>query len=166
MTHRPHDFPIDRPTAARDFDFLFGRWRVQNRRMWQRLSGCDEWEEFSASLEVRPVLGGLGNIDQFRTVLGERYFEGMSVRLFSLAAEEWFIYWSDTKRGELLEPLRGGFSGGVGSFTGQESHEEKLVTVRFLWQSLDPNSARWEQAYSVDDGSSWETNWIMELRRD
>ena len=40
-----------------------------------------------------------------------------------------------------------------------------MILVRFQWSSLDPDRARWEQAFSADAGRSWETNWIMEFRR-
>ena len=166
MPLRPEDFPIDRPEAARAFDFLFGRWRVHNRRLWQRLAGCDDWEEFGASLEVRPILGGLGNLDQFRTVLGERYYEGVSLRLFNLRAREWSIYWTDTEDNRLLSPVTGGFDGRIGTFLGEDEHDGRIVKVRFMWQSIDAHAARWEQAYSADDGENWETNWVMELQRD
>ena len=57
-------------SGARDFDFLLGRWTVRNRRLKERLKGSNSWEEFDATLEVRPVLDGLGNVDRFRTTLG------------------------------------------------------------------------------------------------
>ena len=39
------------------------------------------------------------------------------------------------------------------------------MRVRYVWSEITPSSARWEQAFSVDDGETWETNWIMELAR-
>jgi hypothetical protein len=32
--------------GARDFDFLHGSWRIEHRRLKERLAGCGEWEEF------------------------------------------------------------------------------------------------------------------------
>lgn len=166
MPLRAEDLPLDRPAAARAFDFLLGRWRVHNRRLWRRLVGSDDWEEFSASLEVRPILGGLGNVDQFRTMIGGEYFEGVSLRLYSLANENWSIYWVDTGNGELLPPVTGEFEGRLGSFFGEDSHEGSIVKVRFSWESVDEGTAIWKQAYSADDGANWETNWVMTLERD
>jgi hypothetical protein len=37
--------------------------------------------------------------------------------------------------------------------------------VRYLWSRIGADSARWEQAYSLDEGNSWETNWIMDFTR-
>lgn len=165
MTLRPEDLPVERPEGARAFDFLLGRWRVHNRRLWQPLDGADDWEEFPASLEVRPILGGLGNVDQFRTLIGGTYFEGVSVRLFSLATGLWNIYWTDTSRAELQTPLVGSFDNGVGSFLGVDTCEGKAVKVRFTWQTAGEGSAQWQQSYSIDDGHAWVANWIMDLER-
>ena len=165
MTLRPNDLPVDRPEGARGFDFLLGRWRVHNRRLWQPLSGLDDWEEFSASLEVRPILGGLGNVDQFRTLLGEKYFETVSIRLFSLETGLWSLYWSDTSKAELLPPLVGSFDRKVGSFCGDNTFEGQPVRVRFLWESIDDHLARWQRALSIDDEQTWEPDWVMDLER-
>jgi hypothetical protein len=37
--------------------------------------------------------------------------------------------------------------------------------VRYIWSDITETSARWEQAFSVDDGRTWETNLIMEFTR-
>ena len=39
------------------------------------------------------------------------------------------------------------------------------ILVRFLWSDITPTTCRWEQAFSVDDGATWEVNWIMESTR-
>ena len=47
-------------TAARhDFDFLFGRWIIHNRKLAGRPQpGGTDWVDFSAQGEARPLLGG------------------------------------------------------------------------------------------------------------
>ena len=70
-----------RQSSAHDFDFWMGRWKVQNRRLRARLAGSDEWDEFEATSVARPILGGLGNEDEFRTDHAGG-FTGMSFRFF------------------------------------------------------------------------------------
>jgi len=36
---------------------------------------------------------------------------------------------------------------------------------RYRGSDITPDSARWEQALSADDGKSWETNWVMSMTR-
>ena len=37
--------------------------------------------------------------------------------------------------------------------------------VRYPWSDITSAAARWAQAFSTDDGRTWETNWIMQLTR-
>ena len=40
-----------------------------------------------------------------------------------------------------------------------------MTRTRFIWSHITPTSARWEQAFSTDDGASWDVNWRMDFRR-
>jgi hypothetical protein len=166
VASKPHDFPLDRPANARAFDFLFGRWRVHNRRRWRPLTGDDEWEQFGGCLEVRPILGGLGNMDQFRTVLADSFYERSSLRIFSRPLATWHIYWADTDECSLSGAAVGLFDGAHGEFLGRAEYDKRPILVRFVWNVGSGNSAHWEQAFSQDDGESWETNWVMRLERE
>lgn len=149
------------------FDFLWGNWRIDNRRLRSRLTGSDDWEEFVAHGACRPILGGSGNVDDF-VPFGESDwsgFEGGALRLFDPATALWSIYWFDNVGHRLLPPLRGTFQNGIGEFLGVDEHDGRLVQVRFRWASDGPNGARWEQAFSVDDCRTWETNWLMNFTR-
>jgi hypothetical protein len=37
--------------------------------------------------------------------------------------------------------------------------------VRYLWSRITDQSARGEQAFSLDEGNNWETNWTMDFTR-
>jgi hypothetical protein len=157
----------DLPAGAHDFDFLWGSWHIENRRLRSRLTGSDDWEEFAARGACRPILGGSGNVDDFVPLDGSHWsgFEGGAVRLFEPATERWSIYWFDNVVHRLLPPLQGAFENGVGEFYGEDDHEGQPVRVRFRWTSDAPDRARWEQAFSVDNGQTWETNWVMSFTR-
>jgi hypothetical protein len=164
-TGRPRS-PAMPPQPSHDFDFLHGRWIVHNRRLRERLVGCTEWEAFDAVQVCRPILGGFGNEDELVTdAFGEHRFIGMTIRLFDPQAREWSIYWVDNRSVQLQPPVRGRFDGGVGTFHGRDAHLGTPVLARFIWTVLSADRARWEQAFSTDDGSSWETNWTMDFER-
>lgn len=150
---------------SRSFDFLFGSWKVHNRRLRERLKGSTAWDEFAASSVARPLLGGVGNQDVFRTSFGGG-FTGMSFRFFDRAKRQWSIYWADSLRGTLEPPVVGGFSGDTGVFEGADVFEGRPIRVRFTWSRVATPTPRWEQAFSEDGGKTWEPNWVMDFERD
>ncbi|NUT45415.1 MAG: hypothetical protein HOV86_36040, partial [Thermoactinospora sp.] len=79
---------------------------------------------------------------------------------------QWSIYWGSSRTGTLdTRPMVGGFEGDRGEFFGEETHEGRPVRCRFLWSAGDGDTARWEQAFSADEGLTWETNWTMDFTR-
>jgi hypothetical protein len=151
-------------SSVHDFDFLHGRWHIHNRHLLERLTNCDTWETFEATAECRPILGGVGNIDEFVTNHWAN-FAGMSLRLFNSQTGHWSIYWADTRQVRLLPPVVGSFANGVGIFEGMDELRGQPVRVRYIWSDITITAARWEQAFSPDSGATWETNWIMTLTR-
>lgn len=148
-----------------DFDFLIGSWTVQNRRLRERLAGSEEWEAFEARSVVRPVLGGLGNIDRITFSGSWAGQEGMTLRLFNPESREWSLHWADNTSGRLFTRLAGHFRDGVGTFYAQEAFNGRPIFSRFIWSDIATDYCRWEQAFSADGGASWETNWIMQFAR-
>lgn len=150
-------------SSVRDFEFLMGRWHVRNRRLRERLVGSTDWEEFEATSLARPTLDGLGNEDVFRTE-HDGGFTGMSFRFFDPEARRWSIYWADSRRPGLLDPpVLGSFEGDRGIFEGGDVWEGRPIRVQFVWSGIATSTPRWEQAFSGDGGTTWETNWIMDL---
>jgi hypothetical protein len=90
----------------------------------------------------------------------------MSFRFFDLETRLWSIYWADSRRTGLLDPpVVGSFSAGVGVFEAEDVFKEKPILVRYTWSRTDTGTPRWEQAFSPDEGKTWETNWIMDATR-
>jgi hypothetical protein len=61
--------------------------------------------------------------------------------------------------------VTGKFADGCGIFYGDDTFKDRTIRVRFIWSPLTQSTCRWEQAFSVDAGASWETNWVMAFTR-
>lgn len=160
-----------RPDGIHDFDFLLGHWQVENRRLRKRLQQNQEWETFDATQHNQALPGGIGNFDDFIAASWRPDFVGMSLRLFNPQTGLWSIYWLDNhtagldKSGRLSAPVVGKFENGVGVFECDDELDSKTIRVRYTWSDIGQDSARWEQAMSPDNGSTWELNWTMLFQR-
>jgi hypothetical protein len=153
---------MDHTGHVTDFDFLTGSWTVAHRRLRERWVGSDDWDEFEGTSWCEPRLDGLANVDQVDCPA--RGFSGLTLRVFDPATTQWSIWWINSGTGRLEPPVRGGFDGAVGRFEGRDTDGDLPIVVRFRWDVLDDDHARWQQAFSVD-GLAWETNWIMAFTR-
>jgi hypothetical protein len=159
---------VELSRGIRDFDFLFGEWTIANRKLEAPLAADAKWLEFGAMVEVRPILGGLGNVDLYSApdFPGRPGYHGFGLRLLDPETGLWRIWWaSTTGSGQLDTPVVGRFRDGEGRFECDDLLDGRAVKVRFDWKDIAPSSARWEQSFSFDDGGTYETNWIMELTR-
>ena len=151
-------------SAASDFDFLIGSWNVHNRKLKTRLNNCDDWVEFEALVECRKILEGFGNIDTFHVELGTPR-EGMALRLFNPQTRLWSIYWANSTVVVLDVPQVGSFENGIGKFYARDRFEGKDIVVQYRWDASKASSPVWSQAFSPDDGRTWEWNWYMTFQR-
>ena len=146
-----------------DFDFLAGgHWNVLNRRLERRHVGSDDWDEFPGIEQAWTHLNGIVSVDEIQ--FPTQGFGGCTVRTLDLEAKRWSIYWINSRVGTLFTPVHGGFCGDRGEFFGDDDDDGRPVKVRFVWERLGPDTARWSQAFSLD-GRIWETNWVMEMQR-
>lgn len=149
-----------------DWDWFMGRWRVKHRRLKGRLVGSDSWEEFEGSSECWSTLGGLGNVDDNIVDLPDGAYRAMTIRAFDTETELWGIWWLDGRMARTIEPpVHGTFEHGVGVFMGDDVLNGVPIKVRFRWSRTDTANPVWEQAFSADNGVSWETNWVMSFTR-
>jgi len=153
-------------SSEKDFDFLIGKWKVHNRKLKSRLSGCSEWTEFEAKVACRKILSGYGNVDSFQTTIDRMSFEGMSLRLFNPKTRLWSIYWANNETVELDLPQVGSFDNKIGSFFARDTYEQKDIIVQFRWDASNHNTPVWSQAFSPDNGQTWEWNWYMNFQRE
>lgn len=160
---KPMESGIDHDgDGHRDFDNLIGRWTIHNKRLDRRLVGSQKWLEFEADSDVRPALGGIGNVEEYHALFPDgKPVVGMTVRIFDPSTRLWSLYWADSRSGKLGPPVIGRFRNGVGEFLGDDLQDGVPVKVKFRWSDITPSSARWEQAMSADGGTTWEWNWEM-----
>ena len=151
---------------VRGFDFLHGRWQVVHRKLRERLVGNTEWFEFPGTLTVAPILGGLGNFDQNVLSDPKGTYEASSLRLFNPHQKQWSIWWFDARLPGLDPPVVGGFQGKKGTFYSRDVFKDRPIRVRTTYEPLTPQRAQWTQAFSPDDGLTWEVNWIMDFNRE
>lgn len=164
--------PRMKTSTPHDFDFLVGQWNTRQRRLRQRLQGCADWEQFDATITMQKLPGGMANFDTFVAPAWRPGWVGQTLRIFDPATARWSIHWFtndgagiDPGTGGLVAPVVGGFVGDEGRFEGDEIIDGRNVRVQFLWSRLGPDAARWQQAFSVDGGRTWEVNWIADFSR-
>lgn len=154
------------PSTCTDFDFEFGHWHVSHRRLNERLTGCAQWDTFDGTADVRPVLGGNGNIEDNVLAFPGGTIRAIAIRSFDPASAAWAIWWLASNDPHRMDvPVIGRFENGVGTFLAEDSLRGEPVLTRFLWLATDTPTPRWEQAMSADGGRTWETNWTMDFRR-
>ncbi|MFI1091431.1 hypothetical protein [Streptomyces sp. NPDC020917] len=146
-----------------DFDFLVGTWDVANRWRTDFLDETSDWEEFPGSSRCSGHFGGAANFDEIE--FPTKGFSGLTLRLYDPERKEWSLYWASKRTGTLFPPVTGRFTDGRGVFHGDDTHGGKPIRARFVWSGVTATTARWEQAFSQDGGTTWVTNWIMEFTR-
>ncbi|WP_198683178.1 hypothetical protein [Peristeroidobacter agariperforans] len=150
---------------ARRFDFLHGQWDVVHRKLKDRLAGNNQWFEFPGTLSVAPILGGLGNFDENVLRDPNGTYQASSLRLFNPGAQQWSIWWLDSRFPAVEPPVVGGFQGGKGTFYAHDVFKGQPIRVRTTYELLKSDRAQWTQAFSPDGGASWEVNWVMDFKR-
>ena len=152
------------PIAPSDFDFIIGDWKVQHRRLNERLCDCDNWTEFSGESSTSKILGGFGNLEDNLLHLPTESFHAVALRSYCSSARRWSIWWLDGRNPTHLDvPVTGEFRGDTGLFFSDDVLHGRAIKVRFTWHAPRDANPRWEQAFSADGGASWETNWTMEF---
>jgi hypothetical protein len=149
-------------SSKQDFDFLAGKWTMDNKRLQTRLNNSTEWIEYKSSDEnYGPVLNGIANVDIYKATfnqVNDTPYEGLTLRIFDPKKKLWSLYWVDSNEGVLDPPVVGSFEGTVGTFYCRDTFNGKQILVMFKWDKTDLENPVWSQAFSEDNGRSWEMN--------
>jgi hypothetical protein len=159
--------PISAQTDGQhDFDFEIGSWKIHLKRLDGRLTGSTTWVEFDGTSVTRKVWGGRAQLEQFETdSAAGGHIEGLTLRTFNPKTRQWSLYWANSKDGLLVPPQIGQFKNGLGEFYAQDTWNDKLIFVRFIWSDTTTNVPHFEQAFTDDGGKTWEVNWITDQTR-
>jgi hypothetical protein len=149
-----------------DFDFELGSWKIHLKRRLHPLAGSTNWVEFDGSSVTHKVWDGRAQLEQVETdsaVAG--HIEGLTLRTFNPKSHQWSLYWANAKDGLLVPPQIGQFNNGLGEFYAQDTLNDKLIFVRFIWSNTTTPVPHFEQAFTEDGGKTWEVNWITDQTR-
>jgi hypothetical protein len=148
------------PTSSKnDFDYLVGKWKMKNKHLNSRLNNCKEFTEFESTVEDFSGLEGMGNFDIVRRDINGKIYEGRTIRTFDPGTRLWRLYWIDSNGGPLDPPVIGSFSNGIGLFFCKDVQVGRPVIVVFKWDKTNPEQPIWSQAFSDDNGKTWEWNY-------
>jgi hypothetical protein len=111
-------------------------------------------------VEMHQILDGVGNIDKYTDTATGKLYEGVALRLFNLKTKLWSIYWADKNSGALDPPVVGSFENNIGHFFCKDIFKGRNIIVVFRWDVRNPNLPIWSQAFSIDNGKTWEWNSI------
>lgn len=149
-----------------DFDWEIGTWRTSVQVLADPLSDSeDEWLQFDGTSAVRPLMDGRANVVELRISGTAGQIAGLNLRLYEPTAQRWSSTFANLRDGMLTPSVYGTFTDGVGTFYGDDQLNGRPIKVRFIVERQGPDRARFEQAFSDDDGATWETNWIAVDRR-
>jgi hypothetical protein len=153
--------------GARDFDWEAGKWATEVRVLRNPLSGeAPEWAEYHGSSVITPLSGGRSNAVELDVAGPKGKIEGVSLRLYNPATGQWSLNFASYRNGLLTAPVYGGFDArGNGLFYGQDMLDGRAIMVRFVIIRVSVREARFDQAYSIDGGRTWEDNWHAVDRR-
>jgi hypothetical protein len=159
----PPGYSMERTGSMHDFDYFVGAWTTQQHQLKARGVGSNDWEDFSGNLCMSLYLDGMVTVDEIYFPSKGR--AGLTLRTFDPEKKQWSIYWVSSVTGRLDPvPVVGGFEGSHGEFYSDDHDNGRPIKVRFIWNKLDSDHARWEQAFSFDN-RTWETNWTADFTR-
>jgi hypothetical protein len=148
-------------SSSHDFDFLTGKWKMYHKRLQSRLSNNNTWVKLeSVDENYGSILNGIGNTDLYKAVFDGKPFEGFTLRLFNPATKLWSLYWVASNSGVLDPPVVGSFENDIGHFFCKDTFNGQNIIVMFRWDKRDKDHPVWSQAFSPDNGKTWEWNWI------
>ncbi len=157
--------PIGSDPDSHAFDFDLGTWDTHSSRLLHPLTGSRDWADLNGQTVVHRVWGGRANIAEYKADGPAGHVELLAFRWFNPNTHEWNTVFATPNVGMLSEPGIGSCKDGRCEFYDQEDINGKSGWVRFSIWKISDDTAQSEQAFSMDGGKTWETNWINRYSR-
>ena len=148
-----------------DFDFNLGTWETHISRLGHPLSGSTTWTSMEGAVVIGKIWDGRGQIEEVEADGPGGHFEGTTLFLYHPERRHWSINLGKSKVGVLSQPAFGEFKEGRGEFTDQEFFQGPSILVRIVWSEITADAHRFEQFFSRDGGTSWDLNFVAQLKR-
>jgi len=157
-------------SAEHAFDFWVGDWLIRQRILQQD----GTWLELTAKTSVSPALDGRALVEHWQGEV-EFFWEGMesvepmkglSVRSYDSETGQWSIHWMDSRTPSFGTPYAGDFVAGRGEFFREWETPQGKRKGRITFSDITADSVHWDLAVSSDDGHTWATIWVMDMKRD
>jgi hypothetical protein len=155
----------DARDGSHDFDFALGTFHTHIKRLLKPLSGSTTWVVYDGAKTDRSLLGGKASLEEIEADGPAGHLELMTLRLYNSVSHQWSLNFSSSASGVVAAPAIGEFKGGVGTFMDQENYEGRVILVRNIWSGITMNGYHFVQAFSADQGKTWEANFIADLTR-
>ena len=149
-----------------DFDFQIGKWKSHVSRLLHPLTGSTTWTQYNGISVTHKVWNGHANLVELEADGPAGHLEVLSLRLYNPRTRQWSLNYAHGDDDNLDPPLFGGFKDGSGEVFGQDKTSDgRVISVRHTWSEITANSCRFEQAFSLDGGKTWEVNFIENFTR-
>jgi hypothetical protein len=156
------DTPRD---GQHDFDLEIGTWKTHLKRRMHPLAGSTTWVEYDGVTVVHKIWNGKANMVELDATGPAGHFVGLNLRLYNPQSHQWSLNFASPVGGSFGVPTIGEFKDGRGEFIDQETFNDRMILVRFVITMVTPDSWHFEQAFSDDEGKTWEINWIADDTR-
>lgn len=151
--------------AQHDFDFNFGTWQTQIKRILDPFAGSKNSIELNGTVTVRKLWGGRAQLEEIEAEGPNGHWEGLTLFLYNPEAHQWNQSFINSKQGVLAAPLTGAFKNGRGELFSQDTFKDRTILVRGAWSDIKPDSHSYEESYSDDGGKTWKAAFIAHLTR-
>jgi len=148
-----------------DFDFNIGTWHTHIKTLQHPLSGSQAWTQMDGTVTVRKIWGAKASLEEIEANGPNGHFEGATLFLYNPASRQWSQTFVNSSTGVLEPAAIGEFKDGRGELINQDTYQGRTILVRTVWSDITPDSHRFEQSFSDDNGKTWEPNFVAHLTR-